>query len=107
MHSSTNLAERTPVWVALSDLYLDTETQDFTFRYIARTLRASPYSLAEARRIDQYEMFPVLYSNRLSVAGVWDGFQEAWLINTIVLFLTGERTSTGCFTMWYTLCYGG
>ena len=87
MQHPIDLEARKSVWIALSDFYLDTEMQDYTFQHIARTIRASPYSLGEARQINQYEVFPVLYSNLLSVAGVWGGFNETWLIGEITASL--------------------
>ena len=73
--------------MALSDFYLDTTLQGLNFRYIARTVLASPYSLNETKRINQHEVFPVLHSNLLSVAGEWSGFDEAWLANEIIASL--------------------
>ncbi len=78
-----NIEDRKPVWMALSDFYLDTELQDSDFRNIAATLMESPYSWEELRKIDKYELFPVLQPNLLSVAGEWSGFNEAWVIRVI------------------------
>ena len=78
-----DLENRKPVWLALSDFYLDTELQASDFRSIAATLIESPYSWEELRKIDKYELFPVLQPNLLSVAGEWAGFNEAWLVGTV------------------------
>ncbi len=80
MPPSFTIAERIPVWLALSEFYLDTELQEADFEHIATVIKRSPYTLAEAKQIDKYELFPVLQANLLSVAGVWDGFDEDWLI---------------------------
>ena len=82
---------RVPVWIALSDLYLDTEMQAFTHWHIARTIEAVGYTLEEARLIDRYEVFPVLYPNMLSVAGVWDGFDGHWLAEKIQREIVGSN----------------
>ncbi|WP_139278146.1 DUF7079 family protein [Pseudozobellia thermophila] len=78
-----NIEERKPIWTALSEFYRDTELQDADFRYMARKILESPYSFEEVRVIDKYEVFPVLRSNLMDVAGVWAGFKEEWLVNKI------------------------
>lgn len=62
---------------------MDTELQDIDIKNIVLTILKSPYDFEEVRRIDKYEVFPVLYTNLLSVAGEWAGFNEEWLIDTI------------------------
>lgn len=74
-----DLAARRPVWSALSEFYLDTTLDESGLRAIARALAASPYDLATLREIDLWEVAPVVARNLLSVAGVWTGFQDAWL----------------------------
>lgn len=74
---------REPIWVALSDFYLDTELQEADFKSIATTILESPYSLKEVKQINKHEVFPVLYPNLLSIAGEWAGFDEQWLITEI------------------------
>ncbi len=76
--------KRRPLWVALSDLCLDTEITDNTVCYIARTIHDQGFTLEEAEYIAFYEVFPPLYVNMLSVAGVWSGFNEVWLEEQIV-----------------------
>ncbi|MFD0798244.1 hypothetical protein ACFQZJ_12300 [Maribacter chungangensis] len=83
MIDSVNYEERKPIWIALSELYLDTELQAHDFRYIARVIMESPYTFDEVKQINTYEVFPVLQYNLLSVAGVWSGFQEEWLVKEI------------------------
>lgn len=78
-----NIEKRKPVWVALSEFYLDTELQNSDFRDIAFTILKSPYTFHEVKSINKYEVFPVLQSNLLSAAGLWIGFEENWLIDKI------------------------
>lgn len=73
---------RIPVWIALSDLYLDTDVSVF-HEAIAETLAASPYSVDDLRDILMDDVHPVLHANLMSVAGEWAGFDEAWLIERI------------------------
>jgi hypothetical protein len=73
-----DLDHRRPVWLALSDLFLDTDTS------LARTWRVgilagSPYSLDELQQILTDEVYPVCWSNLFSIAGEWAGFDPEWL----------------------------
>ena len=73
---------RRPVWVALSDFWLDTEMSAHTAHYAVRTILESPYSVDQAEAIHWAEVAPALYRNLypLDVAGAWTGFDEAWLV---------------------------
>lgn len=87
MTPTFDITQRRPVWVALSEFYLDTELQDEDFKWIAGVLLKSPYSLEEVKAIDRYEIFPVLQFNMLVPAGVWEGFEEALLVERITAHL--------------------
>ncbi|WP_449448580.1 DUF7079 family protein [Spongiivirga citrea] len=71
---------RKQLWIALSNFYLDTELQNYQYLHIADVCKEIQCSFEEAKEIDRTEVFPVLYKNLLSVAGVWDGFDEEWLV---------------------------
>nr|WP_299000090.1 hypothetical protein [uncultured Allomuricauda sp.] len=88
-----NIEERKPIWIALSDFYLDTELQESDFRHIAFKIIESPYSFQKVKEIDKYEIFPVLQPNLMSVAGEWAGFHEEWLVNSIVESLSKRNTA--------------
>ena len=77
--TAAELAARRPVWYALSRLYLDTELDDGDLRQIAANLAPAPYSVAEIRDIELWEVAPVVYSNVVAVAGAWAGFDEDWI----------------------------
>lgn len=72
--------ERLKIWSAFSDLFLDTEIGDGTFKRIARVIRECELSEKEAEHILWYEVYPVLEGNLRSVAGVWDGWPDSWLL---------------------------
>ncbi|MEQ1513809.1 MAG: hypothetical protein ABL934_14160 [Lysobacteraceae bacterium] len=74
---------RIPVWVALSDLYLDT---DVTLSHddIARTLAVSPYPIDVLHEMLMYDVHPALYVNLMSVAGEWAGFDQSWLVERMM-----------------------
>jgi hypothetical protein len=84
------LTVRRPVWEALSELYLDTDTRP-GLPALARTLAVSELSADDLRTVWQDEVTPLLHSNLLSVAGVWAGFDQDWLETRIV----ARRTRLG------------
>ncbi|MGC5746870.1 DUF7079 family protein [Chryseobacterium sp. NFX27] len=86
------IKERKPVWIALSDFYLDTELQDYNFQYIAKIILESSYTFEEIKIINMYEVFPVLQPNLLQPAGEWAGFNEKWLIEAITDYLETKNS---------------
>ncbi|GGI93465.1 DUF7079 family protein [Shewanella gelidii] len=76
------IKSRKPVWIAFSDLFLDT---DVTLIYdeIAQICSESEYSIAELKEILTEEVAPVVSGNLLSIAGEWAGFNEEWLVKQI------------------------
>lgn len=72
--------QRKLIWIALSELYLDTELFANDFDRLAEVFKKSGFGLDEIQTIDLYEVFPVLQPNLLSVAGEWVGFDEEWLV---------------------------
>jgi hypothetical protein len=80
--SDAGIEARRPVWQALSSLYLDTSYRD-AVRFAARELARSPYPLHELRAILLDEVHPILARNLCATAGVWDGFDQDWLAESI------------------------
>lgn len=76
------LEKRRALWVALSDLFLDTDVS-MSYDYISRVCAESSYSLDELSHILRYEVAPVCSPNLWSIAGEWAGFDEEWLIASI------------------------
>lgn len=72
-------ADREPVWLALSEFWLDTELDPLDYERIAEVLAKSPYSVLELKEIERYEVAPVLWANAISVAGEWTGWEPAFL----------------------------
>ena len=98
------LDRRREVWVALSDLWLDTELEDRDLDRIADVVRRADITPRELHRIVRYELAPFLGWNHLSVAGEWAGFDPEWVceeaakrmgapsLRTRVLVATGVMT---------------
>ena len=79
--SATEITERKPIWLALSDLFLDTAPLDYG--YIARVCAESRFTIDELEMILKCEVAPVLLPNLSNVAGQWIGFNENWLVGKI------------------------
>lgn len=92
MTGHINIEQRKPIWIALSEFYLDTELQDSDFRNIAFTILDSSYSLDEVKSINKHEVFPILQANLLNPAGEWAGFDETWLVEKITSRLKTKTT---------------
>ncbi len=75
------LTIRRPLWIALSELYLDNEE---SWDGIVALCASSPYTLPELQRILFDEVHPVVHLNLWATAGVWDGFDEEWLVASIL-----------------------
>jgi hypothetical protein len=82
--SETELERRRPVWLALSELFLDTSLDSTDINRIAATLVASHYSLRDLDRILVREVYPACRGNLLSIAGEWAGFDAEWLETRIL-----------------------
>lgn len=83
MKNKIDIENRKPIWIAVSELYLDTELGKNDFKHIAIIIKESPYTFKEVKEIDKNEVFPILQYNLLSVAGEWAGFDDKWLIDEI------------------------
>jgi hypothetical protein len=78
-----DLEQRRPVWQALSDMFLDTDTS-LTRNWRVKVLASSPYSVEELERILADEIYPVCRTNLMCVAGEWIAFDPDWLESRIL-----------------------
>jgi hypothetical protein len=88
---------RRALWLALSELYLDTEPR---WEWVAAVCAESPFALGELQRIVFDEVHPVLRNNMHSVAGVWAGFDEEWLVASIQSRPRSRRLRVRWFEQW-------
>jgi hypothetical protein len=72
-------AAREELWVAMSDLWLDTELPEERLAEIAGIVRKSGLSRAELESVFESELAPILGANTLAPAGEWAGFDPAWV----------------------------
>lgn len=87
-----DLDNRSPVWRALSQLFLDTELLRDDHARIASVLGKSPYSLSEIEQILSQEVYPVCIPNLHSVAGEWAGFDDKSLEDAILKYARRKWT---------------
>ena len=73
------LNARREVWIALSDLWLDTELDDSRLDEIAAVVCGSGFSRDEVQAIFHYELAPFLGWNCLIAAGECSGFDADWV----------------------------
>lgn len=84
MFEDADIPTRKPVWLALSDLWLDTELQPGDLERIGSILHESGYSISVLREIYLFEVAPIVSSNLRCIAGEWAGFDEDWLFESII-----------------------
>lgn len=77
--SEDEIELRWPLWVALSDTFLDTELTDDAYRRIAETISASAFHKDEARAIYREDVAPAFAINLLATAGEWSGWDEQYV----------------------------
>ena len=76
-----DVERRRPVWVALSEFWLDTEMSSATAHGVVRAVLESPYSVDQAEAIHWHEVAPALRHNVFpNLFGEWAGFDEGWLV---------------------------
>jgi hypothetical protein len=90
-----------PVWVALSDFFLDNILQPDDRERIAQTLAATTYTEKEIEDILIGEVCPVCESNMLSITGEWLAFNHHWLKEKISPRI-GKRPK---FRLQFILCH--
>ena len=90
MGSVLTREERTRLWAALSDAFVDNEVD---YKAIARQLAG--FDLATIEVVFFEEVAPVCYSNLLApIPPIWTAFDTAWLTETIESTQEARRSST-------------
>lgn len=78
----TEIQQRTPVWFALSRLWLDVELSDKALEEIAVVMVDSGYSLSELRVIFDSEIVPAISGK--NTLNDWSNFDAVWLAQQII-----------------------
>jgi hypothetical protein len=89
-----DVERRRPVWEAISDLWRDTELQDYEIEHIAKILAESGYTKDELHGIYAFEVAPVVWRNLMTaVPPIWAGFNADWLTEEILRAIDRQRRS--------------
>ena len=105
MLDEQQIQKRRPVWVALSELWLDTELSTEDLERIARIMADSGLTIQELRQVYLVEVAPVVSPNLLTVTGEWAGFDEEWLCSQIIRNLRDRPRRTRIWA-WFPLTRG-
>ena len=81
MKGNREIENRKPIWIALSQFYLDSELTSDDFDRIAIIFQKSGLHIQDLKQSDLMEVFPLLQRNLLSISGVWADFDEVWLLS--------------------------
>ena len=95
VNNPNNLQNKTKIYILLSEFYLDTELDENSIKRIITDLVKEDLSLTEILEINKKEVYPVLAYNLISVAGIWQGFEEENLIKEINKY--SKKTRWGKF----------
>ncbi len=72
--SEQDITKRTPIWQAISDLWLAQELEDYELRSIAWALAQSDHDWQQLEEIYLFEVAPVVHGNLRGGSGVWGSF---------------------------------
>lgn len=78
-----SLEIKKPLWIALSDLFLDTELSENDLICLAKKIKESLLPIEDVKEILMEEVLPVCIPNMKIVAGEWEAFNEDWLVDSI------------------------
>jgi len=83
---------RIDVWHAMSNLYLDNETDNVDLLLVAEKLSKTDLSIEELDHIFYREVHPVLCWNFTTPAGIWGYFDKEYLNELIADYLDRRKT---------------
>jgi hypothetical protein len=92
--------QRERAWIALSDLFRDTEMTASDIAYLARCLREAEIGPADAEAILRDEVAPVFGWNLLSVAGNWTGWMDEDVVELVSQWLA-RRDAPSLAGLWH------
>lgn len=95
MLTNEEIERRKPLWLILSDLWLDSEPAEMTYQSIVREILNSNYSFETVEKVMTEEVAPVVYFNLLNIfpGGNWAGFDAEWLYRSILQNIEKQERS--------------
>ena len=88
--SQDDRKRRAPLWVALADLFLDTEMQVEHYAAVRQAALTGGFAAAEVKAILLGEVMPVFGFNAIDIAGEWAGFEPEWAAERVSDYLAGK-----------------
>lgn len=86
-----SFSARERAWVALSELFRDTELQPYDFDHMAQALQEAGMDAAEAEHALLHDVAPVFGPNLLATAGNWQG----WTAESVVREIKAHQARGG------------
>lgn len=71
--------QRKQLWIAMSDLWLDTELTEDAVLSIASAVRDSGLDREDLEAVFRHELAPFLGKNQQTTVGNWEGFDPDWV----------------------------
>lgn len=85
--TEAEITRRKPVWIGLSDLFLDTDVSLVDAR-LSKTLKESGFDADEVEKKLREEVGPVFFTNLTVVAGEWAGWPDEWIVSEVTKYLS-------------------
>ena len=82
---------REQLWIAMSDLWLDQDLEEYQLQSIANVMRGSDLDEQELDDVFALELAPFLGANHLATIGVWDSFDQQWVCEQAQIRYTKYR----------------
>ena len=95
--SAGEIERRLPLWIALSDLFLDTEPTRSTYENIARTIIGHGFQPEHAEAIFREDVAPAFWINLLAPAGEWQGWEDGLVRERVI---RSRRSPISRFAAW-------
>jgi hypothetical protein len=89
------LDARERLWVALSELFRDTELRPQDYEHIATAVREAGLDTDAAERVLLREVAPVFGRNLLAVTGNWKGWSDETVVQAVRAHLGARRGMAG------------
>lgn len=83
-HPENDIADRTPIWDCMQDLFMDTDVT-LSYEFIVKRCAESKYGIEELEKILFNEVLPALRFNMFNLpAPEWAGFQTEFVVRRVL-----------------------
>lgn len=95
--SAEETERRLPLWIAFSDLFLDSEPTRSTYQNIACTIIDRGIQPDDAEAILREDVAPAFWTNMLAPAGEWQGWEDGMVRERVI---RSRRSPISRFGAW-------